>query len=46
MSTGNNPRWEHPSTYTVQDLSGGEELNRLQIHDQVLTTCMGGVLPE
>ncbi len=46
MSTDNNPRREHPSTYTVRDLSSEEELNRLQIHDQVLTTCMGGVLPE
>ena len=46
MSTDNPLPREHPNTYTVQDLSSGEELNRLQIHDQVLTTCMGGVLPE
>lgn len=46
MSTPTDPGREHPSTYTVQDLSSGEELNRLQIHDRVLTTCMGGVLPE
>jgi ubiquinone/menaquinone biosynthesis C-methylase UbiE len=46
MSTDNPLPREHPSTYTVQDLSSGEELKRLHIHDQVLTTCMGGVLSE
>ncbi len=37
---------EHPSTYFVQDRSNKEELQRLQIQDHLLTTAMGGVLPE
>jgi ubiquinone/menaquinone biosynthesis C-methylase UbiE len=37
---------EHPSTYFVQDRSSKEELQRLQIQDHLLTTTMGGVLPE
>jgi ubiquinone/menaquinone biosynthesis C-methylase UbiE len=37
---------EHPSTYFVQDRSSKEELQRLQIQDHLLTTAMGGVLPE
>jgi ubiquinone/menaquinone biosynthesis C-methylase UbiE len=40
------PRREHPSTYFVQDRSNEEELTRLQIQDQMVTTSMGGVLPE
>ena len=46
MSTPIDPRQEHPSTYVVQDRSNQEELTRLQIQDQMLTTSMGGVLPE
>ena len=37
---------EHPSTYFVQDRSNEEELIRLHIQDQLVTTGMGGVLPE
>jgi ubiquinone/menaquinone biosynthesis C-methylase UbiE len=37
---------ENPSTYFVQDRSSKEELQRLQIQDHLLTTAMGGVLPE
>jgi ubiquinone/menaquinone biosynthesis C-methylase UbiE len=37
---------EHPSTYFVQDRSNEEELMRLQLQDQMLTTGMGGVLSE
>ena len=37
---------EQPSTYFVQDRSNKEELQRLQIQDHLLTTAMGGVLPE
>lgn len=37
---------EHPSTYFVQDRSNKEDLTRLHIQDQMLTTCMGGVFPE
>src|SRR5215469_2794042 len=46
MSTPTNPRPEHPSTYFVQDRSNEEELSRLQTQDQMVTTSMGGVLPE
>ena len=41
-----NPHQEHPSTYTVQDRDNQEELARLQLQDQMITTAMGGVLPE
>ncbi len=40
------PKREHPSTNFVEDRSNQEELNRLQIHDQLFTTAMEGVLPE
>src|SRR5216684_8579587 len=46
MSTHDNQRREHPSTYFVQDRSNEEELTRLQIQDQMITAGMGGVLPE
>ena len=37
---------EHPSTYIMQDLGNLDELSRLDIQDKMLTTEMGGVLPE
>ena len=37
---------EHPSTYFVQDRSSQEEMERLRSQDSMLTTAMGGVLPE
>jgi ubiquinone/menaquinone biosynthesis C-methylase UbiE len=37
---------EHPSAYFVQDRSNQEEIARLEIQDTMLTTGMGGVLPE
>jgi ubiquinone/menaquinone biosynthesis C-methylase UbiE len=43
MSTPNNPR---PGTYFVYDRSNEEEYTRLNIQDQLITTSMGGVLPE
>ncbi len=46
MSIQENPRQEHPSTYVVQDRSNEEELIRLNFQDQMLTSGMGGVLPE
>jgi 2-polyprenyl-3-methyl-5-hydroxy-6-metoxy-1,4-benzoquinol methylase len=46
MSTSDQPRREHPSTYFVQDRSNEEELTRLALQDQMLTAGMGGVLPE
>ncbi|HLZ63106.1 MAG TPA: class I SAM-dependent methyltransferase [Ktedonosporobacter sp.] len=46
MSTPQEPRREHPSTYWVQDRSNQDEMTRLQLQDQMVTTMMGGVLPE
>ncbi len=46
MSTPIGPRREHPSTYMVQDRSNQEELLRLQVQDGMVTSGMGGVLPE
>ena len=40
------PPKEHPSTYFVQDRSNLEEMTRLEIQDNMITTGMGGVLPE
>lgn len=40
------PQREYASTYIVQDRSNQEEMDRLEIQDQMLTTGMGGVLPE
>lgn len=41
-----NPSEGQPSTYVVQNRSSREELLRLRIQDQMVTTEMGGVLPE
>lgn len=46
MSRSTNPEHEHPNTYIVQDRSNEDELKRLAAQDQMLTTSMGGVLPE
>src|SRR5258707_2000320 len=46
MSLTPEPQKEHPSTYFGQDRSNQDELNRLQAQDPMLTTDMGGVLPE
>ena len=46
MSLAPEPKREQPNTYVVADRSNQEELNRLQIFDRLLTTGMGGVLPE
>ncbi|HJT55639.1 MAG TPA: class I SAM-dependent methyltransferase [Ktedonobacteraceae bacterium] len=46
MSTPTNPRREHPSTYFVQDRSNEEELTRVMKQGQMLTSGMGGALPE
>jgi ubiquinone/menaquinone biosynthesis C-methylase UbiE len=40
------PKREHPSTYFVEDRENKAELQRLQEQDWLLTTSMGGVLPE
>ena len=37
---------EHPSTYVVQDRENLDELARLTLQDRLLTTSLGGVLPE
>ncbi|HET8840621.1 MAG TPA: class I SAM-dependent methyltransferase [Ktedonobacteraceae bacterium] len=39
-------RDETPSTYFVGDRSNKDELTRLTIQEQMVTTSMGGVLPE
>lgn len=46
MSNPKNPNREHPSTYWVQDRSSEDEMTRLRLQDQMLTSSMGGVLPE
>jgi ubiquinone/menaquinone biosynthesis C-methylase UbiE len=40
------PPREHESTYFVQDRSNLDEMTRLEIQDNMITTGMGGVLPE
>lgn len=40
------PRQEHPSTYFVQDRGSVDEKARLYLQDRMLTSMMGGVLPE
>ena len=46
MAHPSEPRRQHSSTYFVQDRSSHEERKRLALQDQMLTTGMGGVLPE
>ena len=47
MTNALNPHGkEQPSTYFVQDRSNKEEMTRLKLQDQLITTAMGGVLPE
>jgi ubiquinone/menaquinone biosynthesis C-methylase UbiE len=47
MSTSPDPRGkERPSTYFVQDRESQAEFERLTIQDQMITSGMGGVLPE
>ena len=40
------PPKENPSTYMVQDRENRDEIARLETQDKMLTTGMGGVLPE
>jgi SAM-dependent methyltransferase len=40
------PRNEYSGTYFVQDRQSAKELTRLAIQDHMLTTAMGGILPE
>ncbi len=44
--TTEDPKYERPSTYFVRDRSNPEERDRLQLQDNLLTSMMGGVLPE
>jgi len=37
---------ERPHTYFIQERTNGEELTRLHLQDEMVTTAMGGVLPE
>jgi ubiquinone/menaquinone biosynthesis C-methylase UbiE len=46
MATPQESRPEYSSTYVVQDRSNQQELTRMAIQDQLLTTSMGGALPE
>lgn len=47
MSTNSpDPRQHYQNTYFVQDHSNQDERTRLAVQDQMLTTGMGGVLPE
>ncbi len=46
MSNPTNPRQEQAGTYFVQDRSNEEELTRVSIQDRLITSGMGGVLPE
>lgn len=46
MASPINPQREQPSTYMVQNRANQEEMKRLQVQDQMLTSGMGGVLPE
>lgn len=46
MSQSTDPRQQYASTYFVQDRSDKDETARLQIQDEMLTSSMGGVLPE
>lgn len=46
MATPQEPQPEYSSTYVVQDRSNQQELTRMAVQDQLLTTSMGGVLPE
>jgi len=46
MSTRDDPRREHSSTYFVYNSSNKEEHTRLYLQDQLITAGMGGVLPE
>jgi ubiquinone/menaquinone biosynthesis C-methylase UbiE len=46
MSDSTEPLREQASTYIVQDRSNQEEMVRLEILDKMLTSVMGGVLPE
>src|SRR5260370_38359689 len=46
MSTNpTDPRRQYPSTYFV-DRSNQDEMTRLIVQDRLITTAMGGVLPE
>ncbi len=46
MPTRPEGRREHPSTYFVQDRANPEEMERLRLQDALITTSMGGILPE
>ena len=46
MSNQGNPRQEQASTYFVQDRSYQDEMARLRLQDQLVTTGMGGTLAE
>ncbi len=46
MPTPPSARSDQPNTYVIQDRSNTDELARLLLQDTMITTGMGGVLPE
>jgi hypothetical protein len=46
MSDSQREPTEHASTYIVQDRSNQDEMTHLEVQDKMVTTGMGGVLPE
>src|SRR5690349_23632126 len=47
MSThSGDPRHEYPNTYFMKDRSNQDEMTRLHIQDQLITSGMGGIFPE
>lgn len=46
MTTPPNPEAEHLNTYIVQDRSNQDELARLRVQGELVTSGMGGPLPE
>jgi ubiquinone/menaquinone biosynthesis C-methylase UbiE len=46
MSYHKEPPIEHDSAYFMQDRENAEEITRLSLQDEMLTTAMGGVFPE
>lgn len=46
MSDSKDEQREYASTYIVQDRGNLDEMTRLEVQDKMVTTGMGGVLPE
>ncbi len=46
LSPSNSPKSNNVGTYVVQDSKNKEELQRVSLQSRMITTVMGGVLPE